>query len=66
MADDIQRVKALVVRAEDSRLMNDMQMMRKAYTELFALSDTLIGGYNIRAANHKGLLNGLKEVNQMT
>eukprot|EP00606_Chrysophyceae_sp_TOSAG23-5_P001562 GSChrysophyteH2.ASY1.ANO1.604.1 assembled CDS len=65
MADDVQRIKALVVRAEDSRLMNDMVMMRKAYTELFALSETLIGGYNIRAANHAGLLVGLKEVNQM-
>jgi Bardet-Biedl syndrome 2 protein len=65
MADDVQRAKALVVRAEDSRLMNDMDMMRKAYTELYTLSETLIGGYNIRAANHSGLLSGLKEVNQM-
>ena len=65
MADDLQRVKALVVRAEDSRLLNDMAMMRKAYTELFSLSNQLIGGYNIRAANHAGLLAALKEVNQM-
>ena len=65
MADDVQRVKALVVRAEDSRLMNDMSMMRKAYTELYSLSETLIGGYNIRAANHAGLLSSLKDVNQM-
>ncbi len=65
MADDVQRVKALVVRAEDSRLMNDMSMMRKAYTELYTLSDTLIGGYNIRSSNHIGLLSSLKEVNQM-
>ena len=65
MADDLQRIKALVVRAEDSRLLNDMAMMRKAYTDLFALSNQLIGGYNIRAANHAGLLGSLKEVNQM-
>ena len=65
MADDVQRVKALVVRAEDSRLMNDMVMMRKAYTELFSLSETLIGAYNIRAVNHASLLAGLKQVNQM-
>jgi len=65
MADDLQRVKALVVRAEDSRLLNDMALMRRAYTELFALSNQLIGGYNIRAGNHAGLLVALKEVNQM-
>ena len=65
MADDLQRVKALVVRAEDSRLLNDMVLMRRAYTELYALSNQLIGGYNIRAGNHAGLLAALKEVNQM-
>lgn len=65
MADDLQRVKALVVRAEDSRLLNDMALMRRAYTELHALSNQLIGGYNIRAGNHGGLLAALKEVNQM-
>lgn len=65
MAEDSQRVKALVVRAEDCRLMNDMVGMRKAYTELHAVTNQLTGGYNIRAANHQGLLAALKEVNQM-
>ena len=65
MAEDTQRVKALVVRAEDCRLMNDMIGMRKAYTELYAVTSQLTGGYNIRATNHQGLLTSLKEVNQM-
>ena len=111
MADDSQRVKALIVRAEDSRLMVDMESTRRAYTELYALNNQLIGdlvtslllyhthtqtaypvnnsdlhptsqllpstvllfsllllcigGYNVRAANHTGLLVALKEVNQM-
>lgn len=65
MAEDSQRVKALVVRAEDSRLMSDMDCMRRAYTELFALNNQLIGGYNVRAGNHEGLLVALKEVNQV-
>ena len=65
MADDSQRVKALVVRAEDSRLMTDMSSMRRAYTELFALNNNLIMGYNVRASNHEGLLAALKEVNLM-
>jgi Bardet-Biedl syndrome 2 protein len=65
MAEDSQRVKALVVRAEDSRLMNDMTTMRRAYTELHAVTSRLTGGYNIRVANHSGLLMALREVNQM-
>lgn len=65
MAEDSQRIKALVIRAEDSRLMADMTSMRKAYTELLAMNTQLIGGYNIRASNHEVLLASLKEVNQM-
>ena len=34
MAEDSQRVKALIVRAEDARLMVDMETMRRAYTDL--------------------------------
>ena len=48
MADDSQRVKALIVRAEDSRLMMDMESTRRAYTELYALNNQLIGD----ASNH--------------
>ena len=65
MAEDAQRVKALIVRAEDSRIMNDMETMRRAYKELQAVTTRLIGGYNIRAANHTALLEALAEVNQM-
>ena len=65
MADDSQRVKALIVRAEDCRLMHDMEAMRRAYTELYALNNQLSLGYNIRASNHTSLLSALKEVNQM-
>ena len=43
MADDSQKVKALIVRAEDSRLMVDMDGTRRAYTELFSLNNQLIG-----------------------
>ena len=57
--------QALVIRAEDARLMNDMETMRRAYTELNALNGQLIGGYNVRAQNQASLLASLKEVNQM-
>jgi Bardet-Biedl syndrome 2 protein len=65
MADDSQRVKALIVRAEDSRLINEMDTMRRSYTELYSMNNQLIVGYNLRASNHNGLLVALKEVNQM-
>lgn len=65
MADDSQRVKALVVRAEDSRLMVDMESMRRAYTELYGLNCQLIAGYSTRAANHEGLMTCLKQMNQV-
>jgi Bardet-Biedl syndrome 2 protein len=58
-------VQALVIRAEDARLMNDMQTMRRAYTELNSLNGQLIAGYNVRAQNQANLLAALKEVNQM-
>ena len=57
--------QALVIRAEDARLMNDMTTMRRAYTELNALNGQLIAGYNVRSQNQAALLTGLKEVNQM-
>jgi len=65
MADDLQKVKSLVVRAEDSRFLNDMSMMRRAYTDLHALNNQLVGGYRIRSSNHEGLLAALKQVNLM-
>ncbi len=65
MADDSQRIKSLVIRAEDCRLMADMGGMRRSYTELNALNQQLVGGYNVRASNHDTLLAALKEVNQM-
>jgi Bardet-Biedl syndrome 2 protein len=65
MADESQLVKALIVRAEDSRLLADMKTMRKAYTQLYALNNQLISNYNLRANNHETLLSSLKEVNNM-
>lgn len=65
MADDSQKIKAYIVRAEDSRLMSDMSTMRKAYTELYSLNSQLLGGHNIRRTTHEGLIACLKDVNNM-
>lgn len=65
MADNSNLVKNLVIKAEDSRILSDMPLMRKMYTELFTLNNELIGEYTKRSNNHQNLLNALKEVNQM-
>ena len=65
MADDSQRIKALVVRAEDSRLMQDMFTMRRAYTELYTNNKQLLSGYSIRKKTHDDLVTVLKDVNNM-
>ncbi len=65
MADSTQRVKALVVRAEDARLLGEMRVMRGIYSELFNLNGELIGEYAKRSNNHQALLASLKKVNVM-
>lgn len=65
MADDSQHVKALIVRAEDSRLLTDMKTMRRAYSELYGLNNQLISSYSLRTQNHLGLMAALKDVNLM-
>ncbi|XP_066971024.1 Bardet-Biedl syndrome 2 protein homolog isoform X2 [Macrobrachium rosenbergii] len=64
MADHSGVIRTLVVRAEDARLMFDMQSMRQWYSELYNLNKDLINGYKIRCNNHQELLNCLKQVNQ--
>ncbi|XP_050687071.1 Bardet-Biedl syndrome 2 protein homolog [Eriocheir sinensis] len=64
MADHSGVIRTLVVRAEDARLMSDMQSMKHWYRELYNLNKDLINGYKIRCNNHQELLNCLKQVNQ--
>ena len=65
MADSSQRVKALVVKAEDARILGEMRSLRGCYSNLYGLNNELIGEYAKRANNHKVLLERLKEVNAM-
>ena len=65
MADSSQLVKALVIKAEDARILNDMKLMKKMYSSLYDVNRELIGEYIKRANNHNELLSALKEVNAM-
>eukprot|EP00906_Rhabdomonas_costata_P038539 RCo054403 len=65
MADSSQLVKALVIKAEDARILNDMRLMKKMYSSLYDVNRELIGEYLKRANNHDELLSALKGVNAM-
>jgi len=65
MADSSNRVKALVVKAEDARIMGNMALMRRHYAELYTLNTSLVAEYVKRSNNHHALLAALKDVNHM-
>lgn len=63
MADAAAVVKTLLVRAEDARLLGDMQAMRKGYAALYDVNKELLGENMKRAGNYEELKKALKEVN---
>eukprot|EP00931_Biecheleriopsis_adriatica_P103076 TRINITY_DN77962_c0_g1_i1.p1 TRINITY_DN77962_c0_g1~~TRINITY_DN77962_c0_g1_i1.p1 ORF type:complete len:719 (+),score=177.27 TRINITY_DN77962_c0_g1_i1:174-2330(+) len=65
MADSANLVKALIVKAEDYRMLSDMQHLKKVFSGLQTTNGDLIAEYNKRANNHQQLLGQLKEVNMM-
>mmetsp|Transcript_47298 Transcript_47298/g.109459 ORF Transcript_47298/g.109459 Transcript_47298/m.109459 type:complete len:719 (+) Transcript_47298:144-2300(+) len=65
MADSANLVKALIVKAEDYRMLSDMSNLKKVFSGLQQTNSDLIAEYNKRANNHQQLLGQLKEVNMM-
>merc|ERR1711920_540307 len=65
MADSANLVKALIVKAEDYRMLSDMANLKKVFSGLQNTNSDLIAEYNKRANNHQQLLGQLKEVNMM-
>jgi len=65
MADSSNLVKALVIKAEDARILGDMSEMRAIYSNLFDLNRDLLIEHKKRNTNHTQLLSSLKEVNHM-
>lgn len=64
MADSSQMIKALVIKAEDARILANMKGMRSAYKELYLMNQELLGEYAKRSNNHEELMAALKEVNR--
>jgi len=65
VADSTNQIKMMITRAEEARVLGEMPQMNQTYMELYKLNQETINAYNIRAANHKDLLQGLKAVNSM-
>jgi len=65
MADSANLVKALIVKAEDYRMLSDMFHLKKVFSGLQQTNGDLIAEFNKRANNHQQLLAQLKEVNMM-
>lgn len=63
IADNSAAVRALVVRAEDARLLCEFRTMKQLYGELNALNRELINEYKIRSQNHQDLVGTLKQIN---
>merc|ERR1719378_1543180 len=57
MADSSNLVKALIVKAEDYRMLSDMGNLKKCFSALQKINSDLIAEYTKRANNHKQLLN---------
>jgi len=65
IADTSNVIKTLVIKAEDARILNDVENMTKYYSQLHQLNREMVGEYRKRAHNHADLLASLKEVNHM-
>mmetsp|Transcript_63574 Transcript_63574/g.170112 ORF Transcript_63574/g.170112 Transcript_63574/m.170112 type:complete len:716 (-) Transcript_63574:13-2160(-) len=64
-AELVNEVKDLVVRAEDLRLLGEMGMMARSYTQIMSRNRELLAEHKKRAANQEVLVETLKSVNQM-
>jgi Bardet-Biedl syndrome 2 protein len=65
MVDASNLLKTLVVKAEDFRVINDMNSMKKTYLEIAKINADLFQEYKVRSTNHQELMAQLKTVNTM-
>ncbi|KAH3765972.1 DNA topoisomerase 1 [Pelomyxa schiedti] len=63
MAESATLIKALLIQAEDSRLLNEMKRTKEAYSSLFEVNEDLIREYRKRESNYNALLSALKDLN---
>uniref|UniRef100_A0A0M3KEJ5 BBS2_C domain-containing protein n=1 Tax=Anisakis simplex TaxID=6269 RepID=A0A0M3KEJ5_ANISI len=64
VAERANSVKEMLVRAEDARIIGQIQMMRKYYVKLQTLNQALVTDQMVRCNNHEQLLKTLRELNK--
>jgi len=65
VADQSNLVKELVARAEDARILSDMQSLRRVYRHLGGVNRDLLIEHTKRKDNHSRLMDALREVNSI-
>jgi hypothetical protein len=65
MSQNVGILKAAIVRAEASHMIDDVEGVRREYAQAMAQNGALIGEYNQRANNHQELLKSLKMLNNL-
>ncbi|KAK9498986.1 hypothetical protein O3M35_003512 [Rhynocoris fuscipes] len=65
VADTANVIRGLIVQAEDSRLLQYMKDLRECYSHLQQVNNDLIRNYSLRSANHKELLQTLRNINNI-
>uniref|UniRef100_F1LHN6 Bardet-Biedl syndrome 2 protein n=1 Tax=Ascaris suum TaxID=6253 RepID=F1LHN6_ASCSU len=63
MAERLNSVKEVLVRAEDARIIRQTQTMRKYYLKLQSLNQAMVAEHCVRCNNHEQLLRTLRELN---
>lgn len=65
IADSINNIKTLIVKAEDSKVLGEMNYVRKFYTEVMGENTHLFAELTKQQQNTGILMDGLREVNAM-
>jgi len=64
MRDQSNLIKSLIVKSEDSRILEDMASMKKGILDLQEVNRSFINIYKVRSNNHQKLVNSVKMINQ--
>eukprot|EP00825_Cyclidium_porcatum_P052533 TRINITY_DN9982_c0_g1_i4.p1 TRINITY_DN9982_c0_g1~~TRINITY_DN9982_c0_g1_i4.p1 ORF type:complete len:759 (+),score=141.49 TRINITY_DN9982_c0_g1_i4:123-2399(+) len=65
IADSINNIKTMIVKAEDSKILGDMNYVRKYYTEVMGENKQLFTELTKQQQNSQILMDGLREINSM-
>ena len=65
MSESVAQLKAGIVRAESSHMIDETEGVRREYANVMQQDGALVSAYNQRANNHAELLKSLKSLNNL-